>query len=260
MLNFDILHLIGKTIDTSNNPHAGIIGIASLGGFALIFGLALYLIARQKKVMAQFAAKNGWQNINNDDNNLSNYVPKYIKNNVQSVGHKYQMAYRAHISNQEIVFFRYEDTINAFNGINNRLITTTDNRSDLQVISYAIAAFEVQQNFGQLLILRHSRLSNFGLHPDLEKFTLEGDFSEHFDVYAPHGSAAETLSVLTPDMMAFLIDHGQHSNINIQIDGYSVIIEGDAQLISPKKIFDLLNYATALKQKLAAKPLVNQQT
>lgn len=247
MLNTQGQHIIGKTIDASNSPHSGLIAIGALGGFALLFGLVFYIVARQKKAMAAVAQKNSWQALNTDDNTLVNYVPSYLRNNPESIGHKYEMAYKAQVNGQDIVFFRYDDEVRAHE--------LNDPSANHQSAS-SIAAFEVQQTFGTLLVLHHSRLSNFGLHPELQKFNLEGDFNQYFDVYAPQGSAPETLSVLTPDVMAFLIDQGQRSHWNVQINGHMVSIEGDADLISPSKVSDLLNYAAALRQKLAEKPLV----
>ena len=221
--------------------------VIALVGFALAFGIVFYLVARQKKAMADFALKNGWQAINNDDSTLANYVPTYLLNNSESLGHKYEMAYSANVSGQNIIFFKYDDSV--------RVHEVNNPSANEQIVS-SIAAFEVQQSFNNLLILHHSRVANFGLHPDLQKFNLEGDFSNYFDVYAPQGSSIETLSLLTPDIMAFLIDQGKHAHWNIQIKEHVVSIEGDAYLISPSKITDLLNYAVALKQKLDAKPVL----
>lgn len=236
---------IAKTIDTSNSPHSGLIAIAALGGFALVIGFFFYLIARQKKAMAALAQQKGWQTLGTDDATLGNYVPTYLRNNPDSAGHKYQMAYQA----QGIVFFRYDDSIRSHN-------ITDNTNTQLQVVSYAIAALGLSQAFGQILILHHSRLNNYGLHNGLQKFNLEGDFGKYFDVYAPQGSSIETLSFLTPDVMAYLIDLGQHSHWSIEINGNLVIVEGDANLISPSKIANLLDYAGELQQKLSRKPIV----
>lgn len=58
--------------------------------------------------------------------------------------------------------------------------------------------------------------SNLGTTPDREqRLVLEGDFGEHFDVYTPAGSERDALSILTPDVMALLIDHGGDCDIEI---------------------------------------------
>ncbi|MDB5170312.1 MAG: putative rane protein [Candidatus Saccharibacteria bacterium] len=247
------MNTFAKTLDTTNSPLSGLTVIALLGGFAALFGLVFYIAARQKKAMAVAAAKNGWQALATDDTTLGDYVPSYLRNRPDSVGHSYQMAYN--VQAQGIVFFRYDDSVRAINGVNNRLLTTTDNQSMVQQMVYAIAAFRVPQSFGQVLVLNHSRFGSIAPPAGLQKFTLEGDFSEHFDVYAPQGSAPETLSVLTPDVMAYLLDLGQRSHWNIEINGSLVTVEGDANLISPTKISNLLDYARALQQKLATKPI-----
>lgn len=246
---------LAKTINSNGSPHSGLFAIAVICGFGLVVALFLFIIARQKKAMADFAAKNGWQALGTDDATLERYVPSYLRSNSRSISHKFDMAYRAQVSGQDIVFFKYTDDVRSMPRIQYvQMEGRQGNASEL--IPYAIAAFTVPQTFGTLFVFHHSRLDNAGHHQGLQKFNLEGDFSSHFDVYAPPGSAIETLSVLTPDLMTLLIDLGQHWHSNIQISGNTVIIEADAQTISPSKVTDLLNYAATLKQKLAAKPLV----
>lgn len=228
--------------------------IAFLVVFVAVVGIIFYLNARQNKAMETIAQKNGWQPVGLDDASLGNYVPSYLRSKPDSTNHKYRMAYQAQIDGQSIVFFRYEETIRKTNGFNNNDVTGTSSPEQFHDISYAIGAFGVPRTFGQILILHHGRLDNVGLHNGLQKFTLEGDFNQYFDVYAPQGSSIETLSVLTPDVMAYLIDLGQKYHWNIEINGNLVIVEGDADLISPDKISILLDYSKSLRQKLAAKP------
>jgi len=251
-----IKHIFAKTIDTSNSPHSGLVAIAVLAGFGLLLGLFFYIQGRQRKAVADVAQKQGWQALPTDDATLGGYVPSYLRNKSNSVGHKYQMAYQAQAEGRNIVLFRYDDIERVINGINNRILTTTDNQTEQQIISYAIAAFTVPQSFGHVLIMHHSKLGNLGQFSQMQKFNLEGDFGKYFDVYGPQGSSVETLSLLTPDVMAYLIDLGQRYHWSIEVNGNLVIVEGDASLVSSGKLADLLSYVSSLRQKLLTKPVV----
>jgi hypothetical protein len=244
--------------DSSESSSGGLLlGVAFLVVFVAVAGLIYYLNARQNKKMAQFAQQQGWQAMGTDDATLGNYVPTYLRNKQGSSGHEYRMAYQAQDNGQSLVFFRYED-IEARQGTGGMtdLADSAQQRKERR-IPYSITAFGVPQQFGYMLLFHHSRVDNYGLHSGLQKFTLEGDFGKYFDVYAPQGSSIETLSLLTPDVMAYLIDLGQKYHWNIEINGSLVIIEGDGNLISPDKVSILLDYAKALRQKLITKPIVN---
>ncbi len=234
-----------KTIDVSHSPHAGLIKTGILGGFAGLIGIFFYVIYRQKKAMAAVATKYGWQALKLDDKTLGKYVPAYL-NSQESTGHKYQMAYKAKVEGQDIIFFRYDNQVR---------VHTLSDQAARDTISHAVAAFELPQDFGPMLILHHSRVDNIGLHQGLEKFKLEGNFSKYFDVYAPSGSSVETLSLLTPDIMVFLIDFGREWRCDIQVSGHSINIACDSNLISASKVSKLLDYAALLRKKLAAKPV-----
>lgn len=51
--------------------------------------------------------------------------------------------------------------------------------------------------------------------PGTERLSLEGDFDRYFTVYAPHGYERDALELLTPDVMACLIDHGRAWDIEV---------------------------------------------
>jgi len=48
-----------------------------------------------------------------------------------------------------------------------------------------------------------------------QKLQLEGDFNQHFDVYVPAGYERDALYVLTPDVMAMLIDLGGNYDMEV---------------------------------------------
>lgn len=64
--------------------------------------------------------------------------------------------------------------------------------------------------------LRNGRLRQ--VLPGVQRITLEGDFDRHFAVYAPVGYARDALEILTPDVMAGLIDYGRHWDIEVVED------------------------------------------
>lgn len=53
------------------------------------------------------------------------------------------------------------------------------------------------------------------LLPGTERMSLEGDFDRHFAVYAPSGYERDALELLTPDVMACLIDYGRHWDVEV---------------------------------------------
>lgn len=52
----------------------------------------------------------------------------------------------------------------------------------------------------------------------VERVSLEGEFDRHFTVYVPDGYQRDALQLLTPDVMAVLIDHGRRWDIEIVED------------------------------------------
>ena len=56
------------------------------------------------------------------------------------------------------------------------------------------------------------------LLPGTERMSLEGDFDRYFAVYAPKGYERDTLELLTPDVMACLIDYGRSWDVEMVED------------------------------------------
>lgn len=56
------------------------------------------------------------------------------------------------------------------------------------------------------------------LLPGTERMRLEGDFDRYFAVYAPSGYERDALELLTPDVMACLIDYGRHWDVEVVED------------------------------------------
>ncbi|KAM9865326.1 hypothetical protein ACIFOC_01857 [Leucobacter aridicollis] len=53
------------------------------------------------------------------------------------------------------------------------------------------------------------------LLPGSQRVSLEGDFDRYFTVYVPEGYERDALELLTPDVMACLIDHGRRWDIEV---------------------------------------------
>lgn len=54
--------------------------------------------------------------------------------------------------------------------------------------------------------------------PGAQRLSLEGDFGKFFTVYVPAGYERDALELLTPDVMACLIDHGRSWDIEVVDD------------------------------------------
>jgi len=69
--------------------------------------------------------------------------------------------------------------------------------------------------------LRNGRMRN--ILPGDERISLEGDFDRHFAAYAPNGYERDALELLTPDVMACLIDHGRSWDLEVVEDRLFVV-------------------------------------
>lgn len=61
------------------------------------------------------------------------------------------------------------------------------------------------------------------LLPGQQRLSLEGDFDRHFAVYVPEGYSRDALELLTPDVMAGLIDYGRYWDIEVVEDRMVVV-------------------------------------
>lgn len=61
------------------------------------------------------------------------------------------------------------------------------------------------------------------LLPGQQLLSFEGDFDRHFAVYVPDGYARDALELLTPDVMAGLIDYGRNWDIEVVEDRLVVV-------------------------------------
>lgn len=78
--------------------------------------------------------------------------------------------------------------------------------------------FQMPRRLPHLVIdsRRNGRLRH--LLPETQRLSFEGDFDRYFDVYVPNGYEVDALQLLTPDVMACLVDHGRHWDIEVVDD------------------------------------------
>lgn len=70
---------------------------------------------------------------------------------------------------------------------------------------------------------RNGRLRQF--LPGTQRLSLEGDFDSHFATYVPAGYERDALELLTPDVMASLIDHGRRWDVEV-VENQMIVVSG----------------------------------
>lgn len=76
-----------------------------------------------------------------------------------------------------------------------------------------------------------------------QRLALEGDFNKHFDLYVPKQYEQDALYLLTPDVMAVLMDHGAKYDMEVVDDKLYFYKNGRIDLlkeISLREIFDMV--------------------
>ncbi|MBN9612446.1 MAG: hypothetical protein J0H64_03085, partial [Actinobacteria bacterium] len=96
--------------------------------------------------------------------------------------------------------------------------------------------------------LRNGRMRS--ILPGDERISLEGDFDRHFAVYAPKGYERDALELLTPDVMACLIDHGRSWDIEVVEDRLFVVSSRARAGSDRAEIPALLRFAELIGEEL----------
>lgn len=74
-----------------------------------------------------------------------------------------------------------------------------------------------------------------------QKFTFEGDFNKHFDVYAPQNYGRDVLYFMTPELMALLVDEAGNYDIEVVDDNlFFYAPEFDFKKLQLQSIFKLI--------------------
>jgi hypothetical protein len=91
---------------------------------------------------------------------------------------------------------------------------------------------------------------NFTLTVDLAKLTLEGDFNKYFTVYAVKDSELEVYQVLTPDVMADMIDRATNFSFELNANKLYLFTLGDINTaLEMKRMFDVATFLIDLLEK-----------
>lgn len=98
-----------------------------------------------------------------------------------------------------------------------------------------------------------SRHDFFTAQPELlancERVDLEGDFPDHFNMYMAKGSSTESLTILSPDVMALLVDYSREYSIELLNSRAVYILDGI--LSDPNELEGLHQQAQKLVKKIS---------
>lgn len=87
--------------------------------------------------------------------------------------------------------------------------------------------------------------------PGTLRVSLEGDFDRYFAVYAPDGYQRDARELLTPDVMASLIDRGRHWDIEV-VEDRMIVVSNKVRARSDRaEITALLRFADLVGAELA---------
>lgn len=105
--------------------------------------------------------------------------------------------------------------------------------------------FQMPRRLPHLVIdsQRNGRLRH--VLPENQRVSLEGDFDRYFAVYVPNGYEVDALQLLTPDVMACLVDHGRHWDIEV-VDDRVVVASHRASRRSDRVEYTALLYFAEL--------------
>lgn len=117
-----------------------------------------------------------------------------------------------------------------------------DNQMSRARISFL--RLKLKQSYPHIIIRQHRTIRDPSHYLEKTYIRLEGDFSDSFDVYGDKTLPGQvTLEVLTPDIMAYMIDHLSDYDIELRGD-YLWMYWGDTSLgIAPEIIKDKLETA-----------------
>lgn len=213
--------------------------------FVGVIGYGFIRRSKQRKAMAAWAVKNGWQPLQLSDGVLEGYLPDYLQGAGDSRG--YDMAYSGTYKNAPLVLFQYNYTVRS---------QDSDGRDTSTTYYYAVVSTTVKQTWPKLLLMHHSFLSKitgFLNHLGLQPLSLEGNFNDHFDCYITKDTQIQALSLLTPDTMQIIQDN--FPKASLQVNGQQVTMSLETNKFSPEYVTTLLNHMAALVNEINAKPL-----
>ncbi|MDR1033044.1 MAG: hypothetical protein LBL84_03490 [Candidatus Nomurabacteria bacterium] len=204
-----------------------------------IVGLVFYIIVWSRfpsKVQLRwmlFAKRNG----------LTYHNPKAIDSNLENLNTASRInALRSFVRGFGIdgVFFkRGVNSFDSFVDLNDRTTCfehckTVSHGKNSTSYYFNVVRYDLGRPVPNILLDGQKNINPMeGERYDAQAMHLEGDFNKHFKVFAPEGYHIDTLQILSPDVMADLVDHAAKYDIEL-VDHYVYI--------AAMREFDQTNY------------------
>lgn len=83
-----------------------------------------------------------------------------------------------------------------------------------------------------------------------QRLSLEGDFDQHFTLYAPRQYATDALYVFTPDVMQAVIDHGKGFDMEVIDDSLYIYASRWFKLDKPTELDQLFTLSAAITKQI----------
>lgn len=164
----------------------------------------------KNKRIELFAHKNGFKYVSNYAHYTDNGLPfeqfDYKNSSLNNVISGVVSGYKFYLGN-----YKYDNPKVALKNYKFGLIAI-DLKKELPNI-YINSKSNDENVYGQLIT------GGLGGYKKSQKFDLEGDFNNHFNVYAPKDYERDALYILTPELMANIVDYAKDFDLEI-IDNY----------------------------------------
>lgn len=205
------------TINSSSN-NSLIYVLAPIAFVALVLGV-LYSFKSykmRKNVMSKFAAANGFtftpnfHTVQGETGSVFSYGFDRETGNILS-GKIGDFSFREGT-------FKYETgDDNSFRSTSFISFGTTSSNDTPQSQTHYLEfmCIELPRKLPQIIINSKKAQALSTFYSNSQKISLEGDFDKYFNVFAPANYERTTLTILTPDVMAFLIDKSIECDIEI---------------------------------------------
>lgn len=156
-------------------------------GFLLSYVLYRQFLTHEAVVWRQFATANKWQvHIEEEANAL---VPPFFT----KIGHSHKSSelLTGQLDQASMGLFRHQYTLGY--------------GKDSQVYPFTLLVFKINAKLPDMLIFGHRFSIPTETNLFKEKLRLEGDFNKYFKVFVQQDNEVDELSILTPDIMQFLM-------------------------------------------------------
>ncbi|MBI4135023.1 MAG: hypothetical protein HY471_02875 [Candidatus Sungbacteria bacterium] len=205
------------------------VAFVALGGFlAILWATAgIFIVvygaierARRERLMRAFAELNGLKFL--PDAGLESFSADFFfQGHSQKVSHVISGVFNRH----PIRFFTFEFTTGSGKRKTKHYNAGIEASLDVSIPS---------------LIISPNTWSDYEPHQEMEPVLLEGNFGEHFHVWAGKGMQREAREVLTPDEMSYLIDHARDYTIEFHRDKI-YLFKRDYPINSPEELQNIIS-------------------